>query len=298
MEENLNLKSRRWTFTVNNYEQDDMDRLSAMKTTYLIYGFETGKKNNTPHLQGYAVFQFQKTLRTLKRYVPRAHWEVAKGTHSECITYCKKEDPTPFERGEVPKDRKRLIKAKAILSKDLINGPKILNTERTILGLEMEKEMLLEILNGNLEKPQIIYIHGESGTGKSYYALQSAVRDYGVSQVSTLRFDKSGFAHCGNPQAPCLVILEFRPSCIDAVTFLELTDGYGIHLNVKHGSVFIRPSCIYICSILRPEEIYKEEINKQFLRRITKIIDKDLDPYVQFPDYSDEDSDTIELPSD
>lgn len=294
----LSRKSRRWTFTVNNYTQDDMDRLSAMKTDFLIYGFETAPGTGTPHLQGYAVFPHQKTLRTLKRYQARAHWEVAKGTHSECIAYCRKEDKTPFVRGQEPKDRRRKIRAKAILSKDLINGQRILATERTILGLEMEKEMLLEIKDNCLEKPKIVYIHGQSGTGKSYYALQEAVRDYGVSNVSTLRFDKAGFAHCGNPQAPCLVILEFRPSCIDAVTFLELTDGYGIHLNVKHGSVYIRTSCIYICSILHPQEIYKEEINKQFLRRITNIINKDIDPYVDFPNYSDEGDSTIELPSD
>ena len=298
MSEKLSLRSRRWVFTVNNYEQEDLDHLSAMKTDYLIYGFEKAPTTGTPHLQGYAVFPHQKTLRTLKKHAPRAHWQIALGTHSECIAYCRKEDKTPFVRGEEPKDRKKRIRAKAILSKDLINGQRILATERIILGMEMEKEMLLEIKNNCLEKPRIIYIHGASGTGKSYFALQSAVNEFGVSNVATLRFDKSGFAHCGNPQAPCLVMLEFRPSCIDAVTFLELTDGYGIHLNVKHGSVFIRPACVYICSILEPQEIYKEEINKQFLRRISKIINKDIDPYVDFPNHSDEESDTIELPSD
>ena len=32
----------------------------------------------------------------------------------------------------------------------------------------------------------------------------------------------------------------------------------------------IRPKRIYICSVKSPFEIYKDEVNKQFLRRISK----------------------------
>lgn len=284
-----NIRSKRWCFTLNNFTQEELDKISGIDCEYLIYGLEH-TTIGTPHVQGYVVFKHQKRMATLKKWLDRAHFEKALGTHLQNVKYCSKEDTSPFEKGIRPVDTKNKIAAKKILKSDPINGPRILATQRMLKGMNLEKNMLGEVLIDQLQKPKIIYIHGASGTGKSYYAIKEAVMEYGMNNVSTIRFDKSGFAHCSDPQAECLVWMEFRPSCLDAVTFLEFTDGYGMHLNVKHGSIYIRPKCIYICSILKPEEIYREEINVQFQRRITKIIDKDLDPYHNYVDHSvDED---------
>lgn len=289
-------RSTRWTLTLNNFTEEELDSISKIDAAYIIYGLEH-LTEGTPHVQGFFIFKNGKRLSTLKKLIPRGHWEIAMGTTEQNILYCSKEDKTPFIKGSVPLTRSNAtINAEEILEKDLLNGNRILTNKRTLKGLGMEKEMLREILNNKLIKPKIIYIHGASGSGKSYWALRRGVLEYGVENVATLRFDKSGFAHCSDPQAKCLVLMEFRPSCIDAVTFLELTDGYGMHLNVKHGSMYIRPECIYICSILAPQEIYKEEINRQFMRRITEIIDKDLDPYVENEEETS--GETIELNSD
>lgn len=72
-------------------------------------------------------------------------------------------------------------------------------------------------------------------------------------------------------------IEEFRPSQIKASDFLQLTDKYGFRCNTKGGFATLRPEKIIICSIIPPEQIYKEEVNKQFLRRITETIDLDED---------------------
>lgn len=291
-------RSNRWTITLNNFTQEELDVLSGMDVEYMIYGLEH-LEEGTPHVQGYVVFKSSIRRSTLQRRIPRAHWEVARGTTQENIVYCSKEDKSPFIKGSPPLERSNAaVNAEQLLEKDPLNGNRILANKRTLRGIGMEKEMLLEIKENRLIKPDIVYIHGSSGSGKSYWALRQGIIKYGIENVSTLRFDKNGFAHCSDPQAKCLVLMEFRPSCIDAATFLEFTDGYGMHLNVKHGSIYIRPECIYICSILPPQEIYKEEINKQFMRRITRVVDKDIDPYVDQPDYSDEDGSTIECPSD
>lgn len=274
-----NIKSTRWCFTLNNYTEEELDKLSGIKCEYLIYGLEH-EDEGTPHVQGYVVFKSQKRFNTLKKWLPRAHFEIAKGGHESNITYCSKEDRSPFEKGNRPFDKRKRPDPKDVLKKDEINGGKRLMTQRIIHGMELEKQMFKEIQNNSLEKPEIIYIHGASGSGKTYYALQEALTFHGWNNVATIRFDKSGFAHCNDPQRPCLVWMEFRPSCLDAVSFLELTDGYGCHLNVKHGSMFIRPKAIYICSILRPDQIYRDEINEQFQRRITRIINKDENPWI------------------
>lgn len=284
---NKNTRSKKWCFTLNNYTEEELDKISGIDCRYLLYGMEIGEKG-TPHLQGYIVFEWQKTLHRMKKYIPRAHFEPARGTHKENYAYCTKEDRNPFEKGDLPEDKNERISAKRELKRDPINGQKVLASKRIIHGINMERAMFTEIMANKLEKPEIIYIYGASGTGKTYFAIQDAITHYGTNDTSLLRFDKSGFAHCNNPQASCLVWMEFRPSCIDAATFLELTDGYGCHLNVKHGGFYIRPKAIYICSILAPSQIYKEEINEQFQRRITKYVNKDDNPYHRHIDDSND----------
>lgn len=290
-------RSRRWTITLNNYTEEELDVLSSLNTVYMIYGRETAPTTGTPHIQGFCIFNHGVRRSTLEKKIPRAHWEEARETTRKNIEYCMKEDKSPYIKGSVPLERSKAnLDAEAIMTSNPVNGNRILANNRQIEGMRLEKKMLLEISKDKLKKPKIVYIHGSSGSGKSYFALRRAIMDYGIEQVATIRFDRSGFAHCSNPLAKCLVFMEFRPSCIDAVTFLELTDGYGVHLNVKHGSIYIRPKCLYICSIMPPTEIYKEEINRQFLRRITEIINKDNDPYIDRTEDSDEES-TIDLAS-
>lgn len=250
----------------------------------MIYGFETCPSTGTPHIQGYVVFKYQKRFNTLHNFNQRIHWEVARGSHKKNIRYCSKEDPTPYEKGERPVSKTTKISLKKELENDLINGTKKLASKRILLGYELEQEMFKEILHNTLEKPEIIYVYGASGTGKTYYALRDGLIRYGRKNCATMKFDKNGFCHTTNPHADCLIWMEFRPSCLAATDFLELIDGYGCNVNVKHGSFFIRPKSIYLCSILHPKEIYREEINIQFERRITQFIDKNEDPYIEGSD--------------
>ena len=48
--------------------------------TYMIYGRETGA-NGTKHFQGYVQFKNRHRFEALKKLVPKAHWEKAKGSH-------------------------------------------------------------------------------------------------------------------------------------------------------------------------------------------------------------------------
>lgn len=285
------IRARRWVFTLNNYTEEELDQISGIECRYLLYGKEQGEKG-TPHLQGYIVFDNAKRFQTLKKLIPRAHLEPAGGSHDENYAYCTKEDPNPFQKGELPEDRREKMHIKHIIKRDPVNATKIIASQRLLLGMELERDMLQEVKLNILKKPEIVYVYGATGTGKTYFALQDATIKFGVKGVSILKFDKNGFAHCNNPNNQCLVWMEFRPSCLAATDFLELTDGYGCFLNVKHGSIFIRPESIYICSILHPREIYKEEINQQFMRRITRFVDKDKDPYHNYIDNSETDQES------
>jgi hypothetical protein len=96
-------RARRWCFTLNNWTEEEYEKVKEIKCEYMIVGKEVGE-SGTPHLQGYVVFKGQKRQETLKREIPRAHLEVAKGSPTQNYEYCTKEDEEPFEFGERPAD--------------------------------------------------------------------------------------------------------------------------------------------------------------------------------------------------
>lgn len=87
------MTSRRWVFTLNNYTQGELDLLIQNLETvkYAIFGKEQGE-GGTPHLQGFIIFNENKRLNSVKRFISnRAHVEPAKGTSLQAAEYCKKE---------------------------------------------------------------------------------------------------------------------------------------------------------------------------------------------------------------
>jgi len=97
------MQSLHWCFTLNNYDETELDSirqsLSKEEIRYAIFGKEVGE-NGTPHLQGYVSFKTRKRLKPVKKVVgERAHVEVAKGNERQNRTYCSKADPEPEEFG-------------------------------------------------------------------------------------------------------------------------------------------------------------------------------------------------------
>lgn len=271
-------RARRWVFTINNYDAEDVKPLEDLRCRYIVYGREAGEQG-TVHLQGYVVFKNPTTFERVKKYMPRAHIEIAKKNHAANIKYCKK-DGVFWERGSLPNvgSVEDVEIPEGVKMKDLSAH---LNGLRLVRGIKLERQMFQEIRANDLHKPYILYIHGNSGTGKTYTGYCRALDIYENEEVATLDF-KNGFAISNNYHAKCLILPEFRPSTVDAATFLQLTDGYGMVLNVKGSHVYIRPEMVIICSIKTPDEIYKDEINVQFKRRISEIINKNDDPFIEY----------------
>lgn len=96
-----NQRTRGWCFTINNYTDEDIDRLANLDCQYLVYGKEVAPTTGTCHLQGYVHFQGEKTLRTIQRLLgSHGHYERRLGTIQEAIEYCKK-DGIVTERGTI-----------------------------------------------------------------------------------------------------------------------------------------------------------------------------------------------------
>jgi len=80
---------KRFTFTLNNYEPEDIDTFSSIKGISCIGFAEEKGDSGTPHLQGWAVFKYPKNLKKdLIKIRPGTHWEVMGGTIQQSIDYC------------------------------------------------------------------------------------------------------------------------------------------------------------------------------------------------------------------
>nr|QKV51307.1 putative replication associated protein [Crucivirus sp.] len=97
-----NPKARCWTFTWNNYTDDQVNYLMDIpkeRCDYLIFGFEISPTDNTPHLQGYIEFScplakttVKSRLDPIKKSKSTVHVEMAvKGKEANRL-YCMKED--------------------------------------------------------------------------------------------------------------------------------------------------------------------------------------------------------------
>lgn len=149
-------------------------------------------------------------------------------------------------------------------------------------------DMLTEIENNELKAPDIIYLTGPSGKGKTYQAYKLALSKFPKLKIGRLTINNN-FINIENEYADCYVIEEFRPGDIKPSQFLQLIDKYGYQCNVKGAFKLIRPKMIIICCIYPPEDLYRnEEINEQFQRRITECYkigpDHELQKYMTIDD--------------
>lgn len=281
------IKARKWIVVINNPSDNEIKAFEDLNYDYKIYEIEH-ENEGTKHLQGFIENRTQIRFNVLKKKLPRAHLEVAYGSTEKNIEYCSKEgkakefgNKKPSKTFDIESIENTLEQGEEKVD-ELDKLIKNIKAKNYFIGLQLLLEMQQEILDGDLKKPEVIYIYGSSGSGKSYYAWNYALNKFGKGNVSDITF-ANNFAICSEPHSPCLIFDEFRPSQLDAATFLKLIDGYGTNLNIKHSQVYIRPKCIIITSIKNPVEIYKEEINVQFTRRISRFINKDEDPYEKRP---------------
>ncbi len=271
------LRARAFQFTLNEVEKYDalLNDLKALKTCdYIISCKEKAPTTGHEHIHIYA--HFNQTYRISKKLMKhKAHIEICKGSPKDNIKYIEKDGNILDEIGERPRQGIKTVKELRETNIDDID-PHLYNIKCKIDDKKNEEEqflnMLEEIEKDELKGPEIIYICGDSGKGKTYKAYKIALSKFDKKDIGKLTIENN-FIQITNERAKCYIIEEFRPSQIKAASFLQLTDKYGYTCNIKGSFKSIRPQCIIIASIIKPEDLYKnEEINKQFIRRITQTI--------------------------
>ena len=146
---------------------------------------------------------------------------------------------------------------------------KIIEKERAKQGFF---DMLREIKEDKLRKVNIVYAHGQPRVGKTYGAYKYALERYEVEEIGRISIT-NGFFKFDNPDAKCFVIEEFRSSQLPANSWLQFTDKQGYNCPIKGGFQYCRPETIIVCSIIAPQDLYREEhveLKQQFIERITE----------------------------
>ena len=274
-----NTKARAFQLTLNQPEKlhELLENMKTYKSLdyYMVSHLEKGEESQHEHYHIYV--HFKNLIKLSIKKCCGAHIEFVRGSYKDNLVYFTKQGPLTEEWGEKPHQG---LKTVAQLKDMNINEvpPQYYRIKKEIDAEEKDKndffDMLDEIQNENLKAPEIIYITGSTGKGKTYSAYKIALEKYQKYDIGKLTL-KNDFFDVVNKDAKCYIIEEFRPSQIKASDFLQLTDKYGYRANIKGSFVSLRPEMIIICSIIPPEQIYKEEVNKQFLRRITKVINLD-----------------------
>lgn len=277
-----NTKARAYQLTLNDVskiEELKQNIMTYKSLRYLMIGaIEKAPTTGHEHVHIYAYFKTPVKL-SIKKCCG-AHVEPTKGTFNDNLHYLTKDGDLTFEWGERPHQGLKTVKELREMNADEI-PPQYYNIKTKIDQKKHDEDvffqMLDEIKHDELKAPEVVYITGGTGKGKTYTAYKTALKEFEKSKIGKLTL-KNEFFDVINENADCFIIEEFRPSQIKASDFLQLTDKYGFRCNVKGGFCTLRPKKIFICSIIPPEQIYKEEVNKQFMRRISKVINLDEDP--------------------
>lgn len=279
--------NRAWCFTLNNPTEEDTRIIQDVQTNLwpflrlFVCQLETGA-NGTPHYQGYAQFTVQRSLNVVKSLIPRAHFEVAKGTPQQNRNYCTKPDgrlAEPILVGEWGELRDGSGTGNTLKRSDVVNliqqDPFISETEIINKGgLEtlVFSTNVLGIARGYLmanHRSHGITCHlyyGDTGTGKSRLAFDLYPDAYRKA---------SGPWWDGYSGQPVVILDDYDDQFLPIGDLLRAIDRYPMQVAVKGNFVRLVATTFIITSNLLPREWYPNAPPNRLAavhRRIAKVI--------------------------
>ena len=262
-------RSRNFCFTLNNYSEADFDRLIATECKYLIIGREKGEEG-TPHLQGYFSFKDAKTLGGCKIIDPRAHWEICKGLPSQNRAYCIKQgdfteigtipvDPSKKGEGEKRRWEDAFAAVKENRIQDVPADIKCRHLKSIEYAVAREADSVRKL--SNLETLDNQWRWGDPKSGKSEGA-RAENPDLYLKLVRSKWFDH--YNH-----EPVVLIEDVDPESAKQAQYIKtLADVYPVRVEVKGGTMMIRPKRIIVTSNYHPRDIFSgidlEAIERRF----------------------------------
>ncbi|MEO5646702.1 MAG: hypothetical protein ABIQ91_04485, partial [Candidatus Paceibacterota bacterium] len=253
----IEAKSRRYIFTVNNYPKKDLKRFHALaesleKHRYICYGLETAETTGTPHIQGYIELNEAQRFTFLHNYfgfkrkgeLIKFHIQPAKGTAEQNKKYDSKEGSF-FEFGEPmtqgARNDLKLIKeaVKADPKKLSTIIDEMANNQQQLRFAESLAKYYFPSRNPNIQ-PKVFWIYGQTGVGKTRLVYRCFPD---ICSVSDYKWIGTGYV-----QNECLLFDDFRDGNLPFEQLIKITDRYPYTLPVKGGHVELNSPYIIFTS--------------------------------------------------
>lgn len=271
---------RNWCFTLNNPQTSTTEQLESFKSNkYIKYAIfqEELSASNTKHYQGYLQLSQPKSLKWLKKLIPRAHWELRRGTHEQAEAYCSKDETRisgPYRTSEFVPERRGY-------RSDLEGSARELLSHRNLARLASEHpasfvryhkgfQHLLSTTQGNrTDNVSVLLFIGPTGTGKTFSAYDRYPSLY-RKPADTRWFD-------GYDGQEVLLLDDFagKLSQMRLTYTLQLLDNYPIQVEVKCGHVNLLATKIIITTNIHPRDWYswdsRENQYAALMRRFHKV---------------------------
>lgn len=274
-------QSRSWCFTLNNYTQDDEQRIGTYteerEADYVVYGREVGE-SGTPHLQGFILFAAKKRLSGVKElFLPaKPHLERMRGTKQQAIAYCKK-DGDIYEAGSIG-DSDGCPDSLLGVREAIRNGESLSRIVGEHFGVYLryrsgiERAIQLSIPVRDFVT-EVRWYWGLPGTGKSHRSFAEATEIGGGSGTVHFAADVSCKWFNGyDPSEHKTVIFDDFDGSATFSLLLRLFDRYPCQVPTKGGFVQWRPEVVFISSNFSPRDLYGQERNfDALLRRLTVV---------------------------
>jgi len=202
-------------------------------------------------------------MTALKKVLARAHMEIRRGSPAEAEKYCKKDGQwvefgTPLKQGE----RSDLTEVAAMVR----DGASLAEIDAVAPGLAVQyhrglEAMRLRQMKDRTEAPQVVWLWGLTGTGKTRTAVEGAASFY--MKDGTKWWD-------GYEQQERIVIDDFDGAW-PFRDLLRLLDRYPYQGQYKGGYVKINSSMIYITCEFPPSHWWDGSKLAQIERRLTTV---------------------------
>lgn len=255
-------RSRNWTFTINNYTEQDENWCWGLgfedHFKYTCVGREIAPETGTPHLQGMVCWTTMKSFGQMKSLHEGAHWEAMRESVEVNMNYCKKGDDF-YEWGEAPMTQKqkgeanleRWEAARECVRQNRIGDiPADLAIHLAKLEYAVAREKLAAMDLTDTET-QHEWLYGKTRTGKSRKARFENPGAY------LKMCNKWWDGYMGEE----VVLIEDLDKKHDVLCHhLKIWgDRYRFPAEVKGGKIDIRPRKIVVTSNWHPADIWEDE---------------------------------------
>lgn len=267
------MTSRSFVFTINNWTPQESADIEDTECRYLIFGYEEGEIEKTPHIQGYIEFATpirQSAVQKLKGFA-RAYIRARRGTRDQAREYCMKNNEYT-EKGDwtaggqgTRNDLKKLmesIRDNSMTTREIMEeNPN--EYARNIRFAEKYQAIIERDETREFREVETDLFIGDAGTGKSRKARELYPEAFTVNPEDSFPFD----GYDGEKE----IIIDDFEGQLKYKHLLKILDGHQLRINVKGSHRYARWTKVVITTNEPAERWYQRGLTPALQRRITRV---------------------------